>query len=208
MPAARRTHLSVVPSGDLITWTDRELVAALLARDPRAAVLTWRAHAPRIFRVVERTLGSSNDAEDVTQEIFLRVFARIDTLRDPDALGSFVLSVALRVIKGHLRYRRVRRILHVVETVPETAVPGLDIDSRRSLRRFYEALDTLPASERLVFALRHIEGMTLSEVANSSGVSMSTAKRLLRKSYSRLAKRVEADPVLTRYASRMISDVV
>ncbi|HEY3665550.1 MAG TPA: sigma-70 family RNA polymerase sigma factor, partial [Polyangiaceae bacterium] len=165
MSSARRAYLTVVPPVDGVAWSDRDLVAALSARDPRAAVQAWRKYAPRIFGIVERTLGLASDAEDITQDIFLRVFARVHTLRDPEAFGSFVLSVALRVIKWHLRSRRVRQILHLVDQVPDLPIPGVDLEARRTLRKFYEVLDTLPAEERVVFALRHIEGMTLSEVA-------------------------------------------
>jgi len=207
MSSARRAYLTVVPPADGTAWTDRDLVLALVARDPQASVHAWRKYAPRIFGIVERTLGLASDAEDITQDIFLRVFARVHTLRDPEALGSFVLSVALRVIKWHLRSRRVRKILHLVERVPDLPTPGVDLEARRTLRRFYEVLDALPADERMVFALRHIEGMTLSEVADASKISLSTAKRRLQRASLRVAKKTQADPALAGYSSRTNSDV-
>jgi RNA polymerase sigma-70 factor (ECF subfamily) len=207
MVTARRAYLSIVPADEGKAWADRELVAALLAGEPAGAVQTWRKYAPRVFGIVERTLGLAPDAEDITQDIFLRIFSRVHTLREPEAFSSFVLSVALRVIKWHLRSRRVRRILHIVERVPELPVPGLDIDARRTLRRFYEVLDTLPADERFVFALRHVEGMTLVEIAEFSGVSLSTAKRRLHKATVRITRKTEADPALSHYSSRMVRDV-
>jgi RNA polymerase sigma-70 factor, ECF subfamily len=207
MVSPRRAHLSVLSGGSGEPWSDRELVTALLARDPQAAAQTWRKYAPRVFGVVERTLGLASDAEDITQDIFLRVFSRVHTVREPDAFGSFVLSVALRMIKWHLRSRRVRKILHLMEQVPEQPVPSLDIEARRTLRRFYDVLDTLPADERFVFALRHVEGMTLPEIAELSGVSLSTAKRRLRKATLRVSKKTEGDPTLSDYSSRIMRDV-
>jgi len=207
MVSARRAHLSVLSGGIGESWTDTQLVNALLARDPHAAAQTWRKYAPRVFGVVERTLGLASDAEDITQDIFLRVFSRVHTVRDPEAFGSFVLSVALRVIKWHLRSRRVRKILHLMEEVPELPVPSLDIEARRTLRRFYDVLDTLPADERFVFALRHVEGMSLPEIAELSGVSLSTAKRRLRKATLRVSKKTQADPTLSAYSDRIMRDV-
>src|SRR5260221_8259535 len=121
MSSAGRAYLTVVPARDGKARTDRELVAALIARDPQAAVEAWRKYAPRVFGIVERTLGLAIDAEDITQDIFLRVFSRVHAVRDPEAFSSFVLSVTLRVIKWHLRSRRVRKILHLVERVPDLA---------------------------------------------------------------------------------------
>lgn len=205
MPTPQRSLLSIVPRGPGLT--DSDLVAELVAKNPRATVIAWNEHAPRIFRVMERTLGSASDADDATQETFIRVFARIHTLRDPSAFGSFVLSVAMRVLKGHLRYRRVRKILHLVDALPEIGGPALDVEARHGLRRFYALLDELPANERLVFALRHIEGMTLAETAASAAFSLSTTKRLLRRAAARLARKVEKDPALSSYSARMFSDV-
>jgi RNA polymerase sigma-70 factor (ECF subfamily) len=207
MVSARRADLSVLQGGNGQKWSDRELVTALLARDPRAAAQTWRKYAPRVFGVVERTLDLASDAEDITQDIFLRVFSRIHTVRDPDAFGSFVLSVALRVIKWQLRSRRVRKILRFMEKVPDRPVPSLDIEARRTLRQFYNVLDTLPADERFVFALRHVEGMTLQELADLSGVSLSTAKRRLRKATLRVSKKTQADPTLAHYSRRITRNV-
>jgi RNA polymerase sigma-70 factor (ECF subfamily) len=207
MVSARQPHLSLLPAGNTQQWGDRELVVALLARDPRAAALAWRKYAPRVFRLVERTLGLASDAEDITQDIFLRVFSRVHTLREPDAFGSFVTSVALRVIKWQLRRGRVRKILHLVDDVPELPVPSMDFEARRTLRRLYDILDTLPASERFVFALRHVEGMTVLEIAELSGVSLSTTKRKLAKAVLRVSKKTQADPALSDYYSRSMRDV-
>jgi RNA polymerase sigma-70 factor (ECF subfamily) len=206
MVTAHRAHLSVLPGGNALQWSDRELVTALLAGDPRAAAQTWRKYAPRVFGLLERTLGLAQEAEDITQDIFLRVFSKVHTLRDPDAFGSFVLSVALRVIKWQLRRRRVRKILHLMEEVPDKPIPGLDIEARVTLRRFYDVLDTLPADERFVFALRHVEGMTLPEIAELSGVSLSTAKRRLGKATLRVRKKTQCDPTLSDYRPRITLD--
>jgi RNA polymerase sigma-70 factor (ECF subfamily) len=202
---AQRAYLTVVPKEDDALLSDRELVSALLARDPRAAALVWRKHAPRIFGVVQRTMGPDVEAEDLTQDIFLRVFARLHTLKNPDALGHFVLSVALRVIKWQLRQRRVRRILRLAEDghVPEVSVPGLDAEARQALRRFYCLLDTLPGDERSVFVLRHIEGMNLLEIAQTVGMSLATIKRRLHRATARVAELTRSDSALSAYTSSL-----
>jgi RNA polymerase sigma-70 factor (ECF subfamily) len=126
----------------------------------------------------------------------LRVFARIHTLRDPDALSSFVLSIALRVIKWQLRQRRVRRILHLTDdgVPPEIAVPGLDSEARQALARLYKFLDTLPVEERTVFVLRHV------------GMSLATVKRRLSRARNHLTSRLQVDSALRAYAPRVTTN--
>ena len=92
MSSARRAYLTVVPPVDGVAWSDRDLVAALSARDPRASVQAWRKYAPRIFGIVERTLGLASDAEDITQDIFLRVFARSPRPREMAVAVQFLES--------------------------------------------------------------------------------------------------------------------
>lgn len=202
MTATHRATLTVVPKRDERLWKDREMVAALLARDARAPVIAYRRFAPRIFDIVQRSMGPNCDAEDLTQDIFLRVFARVHTLRDHDAFSSFVLSVALRVIKWQLRQRRVRQILRLTDTgaVPEIAVPGLDSEARQALRCLYRFLDTLPVDQRTVFVLHHIEGMDLQDVAVAIGMSLATVKRRLSRARDRLTSRIQVDSALRAYS--------
>jgi RNA polymerase sigma-70 factor (ECF subfamily) len=201
MTAPRRATLTVVPKRDETAWRDRELGTALMAKDPTAAVIAYRRFAPRVFGIVQRAMGPGADAEDVTQDIFLRVFARIHTLRDPDALGSFVLSVALRVIKWQLRQRRVRRILNLTDDghVPEGSNPGLDSEAREALRKFYGLMEQLPVNQRTVFSLRQIEGMDLQEIADAVGVSRATVKRRLSRARDRLINKIRLDSALKAY---------
>jgi RNA polymerase sigma-70 factor (ECF subfamily) len=203
MTATQRATLTVVPKGEGSAWRDRELVAALLAHDAHAPIIAYRRFAPRVFAIVQRTVGPSADAEDLTQDIFLRVFSRVHTLRDPDAFSSFVLSVTLRVIKWQLRQRRVRRIMRLSDDgrVPEIAVPGMDSEARQGLARLYRFLDTLPVEERTVFVLRQMQGMDLQEVAGVIGMSLATVKRRFTRARDRLNARIRVDSALRAYSS-------
>jgi len=176
--------------------------------DASAPILTYRKYAPRIFGIVQRSMGPAADAEDITQDIFLRVFSRVHTLRDPDAFGSFILSVALRVIRWQIRQRRVRRIMHLTDDghLPETAVPAQDSEARQALDQLYRFLDTLSAEERTVFVLRLIEGMYLQEIAGALGISMATVKRRLRRAIDRLNSKVKIDGALRAYSTRLKTD--
>lgn len=151
-----------------------------------------------VLNLAERCLGSRSEAEDLTQEVFYHVFRRANDLRDPASLRSFVYSFAVRILKSHLRRRRVRSWLSFGESaLPlDFAAPTPDVELRDLLSRFYRLLDRLSARDRLVFALRRIEGMTVEEVAERMSLSISTVKRSLKHSSQQLTRWVEADPAL------------
>ena len=177
------------------TTRDTELARALIGGDPHAAELAWERYAPLVHRIVSRAIGPDAEVEDVTQEIFYRLFSRIGTLRKPEALRSFVISFAIRIVKWELRRRRARRWLTLSETgeVPDEQMMVMDAESRYSLRRLYALLDRLSTRERLVLVLRHVEGMTLEEIAEAMELSLATVKRGLRRASLRIAQMVDAD---------------
>jgi RNA polymerase sigma-70 factor (ECF subfamily) len=154
-----------------------------------------------VFRFLQRALGPTMDVEDLTQEVFVRVFSSVHALRNRDALRSFVFSVAVRTLKWELRRRHARRIFQpsAFEQLPELPVAAVDAESRQALRRFYAILDRLGADERAAFVLRHLEGMKLEEVARTLGTSLATTKRRLARAAASVSRFVERDSALSHY---------
>lgn len=179
--------------------TDAELVHSLRSDDPAAPAQLWARCSPSIARLFAKTLGPCLEIEDLTQEVFLRVFVRLPSLRDPAALRGFVLSVAMNVLKWELRRRWVRRKVRLSDsgTLPDVEDAPADTEGRQALRRCYCIFDTLPANERLAFVCRYMEEMTLDETATALGVSVSTAKRWVRGGATKVAAQVAKDPDLS-----------
>ena len=126
------------------------------------------------------SVGPCLEIEDLTQEVFLRVFGRLPSLRDPSALRAFVLAVAMNVLKWELRRRWVGRKVRLsgTGTLPDIESTSADAEARQALQRCYRIFESLPTKERMAFVLRYMEGMTIDEVAAALAVSISTAKRL------------------------------
>ena len=157
--------------------------------------MLWARYSPAVVRLLAKTLGPSAEVEDLTQEVFLRVFARLPSLRDPSALRAFVLSVAANILKWELRRRWIGRrvLLSITGRLPDTESRSDDTEARHALRRCYLIFDTLAPKERLAFVLRYMEGMTIEEVAAALSVSVSTAKRWVSRGGKKVADRVSGD---------------
>jgi RNA polymerase sigma-70 factor (ECF subfamily) len=195
-----RLRLVTPATGEPDSTPDVELARALIAGEPGAAEIAWDRYAPLVHRIVSRALGPEAEVEDVTQEIFYRLFTRIRSLRKPEALRSFVVSFALRIVKWELRRRRARRWLTLSETgeVPDDQLLFVTADTRYVLRRLYRLLDQLATRDRLVLVLRHVEGMTLEEIAEALGISLATVKRSLKHASERLSSLVDSDMALRK----------
>jgi RNA polymerase sigma-70 factor, ECF subfamily len=180
---------------------DADLARAFANGESSAARAIWNRHAPMVYRLLERALGPDGEAEDLTQDVFLRTFSSLPTLRDAEALRSFIYSVALRTLRWELRRRRVRRILRLSSTgrLPDLPVRGVDSESRQILSRFYRLLENLTVSNRTAFVLRHMEGLKLEEIADTMGVSLATVKRKVNRASLEVSSLVEADGELSAH---------
>lgn len=161
---------------------DITLARALLSRDSWAPTEAWTRFTPMVRGIVVRGLGPDAEIDDVIQEIFFRLFARIATLRKPESLRQFVASFAIRVVKWEHRRTRARSWVRLTPTgtipdCPTEDPPRLDL---WEARRVCGAL--LPR-QRDVMLLRYVEGMTLPEIAHALGLSLATIKRALREAH-------------------------
>jgi RNA polymerase sigma-70 factor, ECF subfamily len=204
MASHLRAPLSLVTAPARRETTDAELALGLSAGEPWAVGEVWRRHGPMVLTMAERALGSRSDAEDLAQEVFYRVCRLASSLRDPGSLRSFVYSIAIRVLKTTLRYRRLRRWLsfHQPETLVELSHASVDVEGRDLLKRFYALLDRLSARDRLVFVLRRVESMTIDEIATVMELSESTVKRSLLRASQQLSRWVQQEPALAELATR------
>jgi RNA polymerase sigma-70 factor (ECF subfamily) len=185
--------LRLVAQPDRTVPTDPELVQGLCAREPWAEAAVWHRYATFVHQVAHRSLGSRHDADDILQQVFFCLFTRIGTLEKPSALRSFIFSITVRTLKSELKRRRVRRWVMLSETgeLPDAGIPGVDPATAQLLRGLYRALDRLGVEDRTIFVLRHIQEMTLEEVAEVMELSLATVKRRLQKSNLKVSEQFE-----------------
>lgn len=192
---------AALPNTSMHADADAALFQALLEKQPHAARVVWQRFSPMVRRIVRRTLGPESDAEDLVQDVFMQLFARVHTLRDPKLLKAFIIAVTTLTLRRELRRRKVRSWLGLRSDplAMDLRVVHPDPIGRAALGQFYKVLDRLDPRERTAFALRCIEGLAMDEVAAALGVSLATAKRSLAHAQRRVLLHVERDPLLSDY---------
>lgn len=199
-PASLGTGVVDLPKAD-----DPTLALALQREDPRAAAVAWTRLAPMVRRILRRSFGPGADVEDLVQEVFLLLFRRIDTLREPSTLKAFVIGITVRVARTEIRRRRVRRWVGL-SSGPElldTRVAVDDPDSREALARFYAVLQRINTRDRMAFVLHHIEGLDVATVAAALGTSSPTVRRCVARAWKRVVLLAGKDPSLVGYVSQL-----
>jgi RNA polymerase sigma factor (sigma-70 family) len=200
----RSIPLHVVSDNAYAEADDAALARALKAGAAWAPTETWNRFAATVFKMASHTLGSEEEAKDVTQEVFYRLFVKAKTLRKPESLRSFVISFAIRILKWQLRRRRANAwlALYQPKDLPDAPFQGSDPEARDALRRFYGLLDRLATRDRVVFALRHLESMEVQEIAAATGLSASTVKRAHDRAALKMSRWIENDEAMAEFLVR------
>ncbi len=177
---------------------DASLARALVAGQAMAAAAVWDRFAPLVRALLLQTLGPDQEIDDLTQDTFLALLRHISTLREPALLKSFLVGIAVRVARRELRRRRLRRWLSLTSDgeLPAVAASDADLVARAELRELYRVLDKLHPDARLLFVLRHAEGLELHEIARHLECSLATAKRRLAQANARVLVHARSRPEL------------
>jgi RNA polymerase sigma-70 factor, ECF subfamily len=164
---------------------------------PAAMVLTidevFRSHAAYVAGVALRVLGRSNEVDDFVQEVFLRVYDRLDELREPAAIRGWLAVITVRLARRRLRSRRMQLWLGTadIHDYTQLADTSMSPEDRAFIAELYRALDRVPVRERLAWTLRHLEGLDLGVVAQTCGCSLATVKRRIAAAECRLRAEVD-----------------
>ena len=176
---------------------DAELITRCLASDTTAWEELLRAHSRKIYNLCYRFSGQAQDSEDLTQEIFIKIFQMLKTY-DP-AQGAFFTWLS-RVARNHLvdHYRRTRKdrltssLEDEVAGVEEKPGPGegpvAQVESRERKELLQAALDRLSPDMREAVVLRDLQDLDYEEIALVLGVPEGTVKSRINRGRLELAR--------------------
>ena len=168
---------------------DSDLVGRTLSGEAAAFEAIMRRNNRRLFRIARGILGADADAEDAVQECYINAYLNLDRFEGRSKLSTWLSRMVVNESLGQIRRRKTRRTVSADEECgralednvvslfsSETQRPEEHV-SRDQLRRMIEdAVDRLPEQFRTVFLLREVEGMTLSEIAETLEIPESTVK--------------------------------
>jgi len=153
--------------------TDAMLAAA---GDGRAFERLYRMHVARIHSLARRMAGN-DDANELTQEIFVRAWSKLSTFRGESAFGTWLYRLGVNLILSHRQSRTIQRQRidagQEMETLPSRPVPT---DQRVD---FEGAIAKLPKGARQVLVLHDVEGYRHEEIARMMKITVGTSKAQL-----------------------------
>jgi RNA polymerase sigma-70 factor, ECF subfamily len=187
-------ELSVKPVR-AITWNDvggREasLIQRCAARDEDACAELVSEHQRMVYQLSLNLLNDHNEALDLSQEVFLRVFRTIQTFRGHSSLRTWIYRIVINQARNRQRWwRRRHRSQQVsldqhIEDHGELAEridsgPDRLVGQKQLAERIRVALDGLPFDQKTAIVLREIDGLSYEEIGFSLGIAVGTVKSRL-----------------------------
>jgi RNA polymerase sigma-70 factor (ECF subfamily) len=164
------------------------LVNEILSGDVNAYALLVKRYQKPMYNLMLRMTGSEQDAVDLTQDAFVKAYEKLEKFNPSAPFFPWLYTMGLNLARDFLR--RAKR--HPVESYESEngfsteANPDDALSERLDARQVQEALQTLPVDYREALLLRFHEGLSVGEVAQTLGISLSAAKMKIHRGLSKL----------------------
>jgi RNA polymerase sigma-70 factor (ECF subfamily) len=195
----------------ILRLSDEDLMGRVAEEDERAFSELVRRYQGRITNLVSRVLNDRECSDDLTQEVFIRVFVHRRNYRRGSKFSTWLFTIAANLAKNEIR-RRVRRrnwfsLDALQEVVNDSAIqladPGEGQEQalqREQLQKAVgRAIATVPEKYRLALVLRDIEGLAYEEIGQVLGIPGGTVRSRINRARSMLKRKIQ--PLLRKESS-------
>ena len=181
---------------------DAEIVGRCLQGDERAYRELVNRYRRQVYSLALRMVRRAEDAEDITQETFVRMFRALERYDPTRPFGAWIVTIASRLCIDHLRRRRLKPISmfqqgagseeeFVIEFEDPGPGPDLVTIHREEESRAGELIDSLPEHYRIVVMMRHQQDMSYEEIAAALELPLGTVKARIHRAREILKRRIE-----------------
>jgi RNA polymerase sigma-70 factor (ECF subfamily) len=181
---------------------DAELVRKSLTGDQRACRDLVRRYQRPVFSVLMRVVRRAEDAEDLAQETFVRMFRALDRYDPERPFTAWLFTIATRLAIDHLRRRRVQTVSLTVSQPGSTEERDIDVEdpglkpdevtsNAEEERIAQDLIDSLPEHYRIVVLLRHQQDLSYEEIAEALNLPLGTVKARIHRARALLKKHIE-----------------
>src|SRR3981189_2348432 len=197
----RVAHREPAIREQLRAMDDADVVTSFLAGEERAFQELVERYQTRLLNFIYRTIGDREKAEDLVQEVFIRVYRALHRFDRSKKFSTWAYTIASNLAKNELRNRS-RNPLVLFQTIKKhweadhrplqfedtTARPD-DLYRKRFLKEAVDqCVDQLPTHHRAVFVLRELEGKSYAEIADITGCNLGTVKSRLNRARNSFAQ--------------------
>lgn len=180
---------------------DTELISRIKAGDRVAFTELVELYAQKVINTCYRFLLDRQDAEDISQEVFIEVFQSIRNFRGESKLSTWIYRIAVTKSLDEIKKRKrkkyissIGKMLHLDEIahwLSGGAMPDKSLNEKERLNDVYRALNTLPDNQRIAFTLSKIDGYSNNAIAEIMTTSVIAVESLIYRAKNNISNELE-----------------
>ena len=181
---------------------DFELIQQLRSGDEQAFKILVETYQDMVFNTALSIVQNAEDAEDVAQEVFIRVFRSIHSFKGESKLSTWIYRITtscaldqVRSRKSKKRFAFLQRLFgngnEPLHEVPDFHHPGVAMDQKENAARLFKAINRLPENQKIAFTLHKLENLSYQEIGEVMQTSVSAVESLMHRAKQNLRKILE-----------------
>ncbi|PSN12157.1 RNA polymerase subunit sigma [filamentous cyanobacterium CCP5] len=178
--------------------SDRDLVMALQSGQTEALMVIYRRYSSLVYGLALKMMSNRQEAEDLTQEVFVNLWQKQQYDPDRGSLGSYLATYTRsraidRQRVSSNRFRILRQFQRVIQPSPKLPTPLEAASQQERHHQLRDALNQLPETERQVLEIAYFDGLSQSQIAQRLDIPLGTVKSRSRKGLLRLRSLLNTD---------------
>ena len=165
----------------------------------KTIVDTWQ---DMVYNTAIGIVQNAEDAEDITQEVFLQVYQSINSFKGDSKFSTWLYRITITKSLDHERRKRRKKRFAFVRSLfgdesqvvihpPDFHHPGVALDKKEDAARLFQAINQLPENQRVAFTLHKLEGLSYQEVSDVMKTTVSSVESLMHRAKTNLKKNLE-----------------
>jgi RNA polymerase sigma factor (sigma-70 family) len=179
---------------------DEKLLIENLKRGDEAAFKTIvDAWQQMVYNTALGIVQNAEDAEDVTQEVFVKIFESISSFKGDSRLSTWIYRITVTKALDHLRKKKTKKRFGLIQSIfgnekqdvaekPDFYHPGVMLDNKEKAAVLFKAISLLPENQKTAFTLHKVEGLSYQEVSDVMNTTVPAVESLMHRAKSNLRK--------------------
>ena len=179
--------------------TEHELIQGLRNGDETTFKFLVDNYQDRVYNTAIGIVHSTEEAEDVAQEVFIQVFRSINKFKGESKLSTWIYRITTSRALDHLRSRKSKKRFGLLQRLfgdgneplyelPDFHHPGVALDQKENAARLFKAIDQLPEKQKTAFTLHKIEDLSYQEIGEVMKTSVAAVESLMHRAKQNLRK--------------------
>jgi len=177
-----------------------KLIEDLKSGDPKALESLFLIYKDKVYNTVLSYLQNVQDAEEITQDVFIEVFNSASKFKGRSSLNTWIYRIAVNKSLDKIKYQKRKKRFAVITSIfggdsgeltidtPDFIHPGVESDLKEQSQILFKALDKLPENQRSAFILSKLESLSNKEISEILNCSVSAVESLLFRAKQSLVK--------------------